>query len=1074
MADNSVRPTEGDMKLLSKTAWRNISKAVARACPKFLGRRGGFELENMEARALLNGAGLDANFGNNGLATMDFGGSDSGTAVALVSGGKVLMAGRAWNGNDYDFGVVRFNSNGTLDTSFGNSGMAVTDLGSMFDTPYAMAVQTNGKIVVVGQTEGVGYDFGIVRYNSDGTLDEGFGDMGKVVVDFGESYDLAYGVTVHASGKITVAGTACDGGFRVGLVQLNSNGSLDDTFGDGGKVITSYGSMDLEGYTLISMGGKLLVGGYAYDWDNNASHVMLARYNSDGSLDTSFSGDGIVVSDLGNSDESIHGLALMADGSIVAAGTGGGDYLVAKYSADGVLDDSFGNHGKVMIDFVGGYDVAHSIGVSGTKVVIAGAADMGGDLDMGLVRLNADGSADTTFGPAGQVVLNLGSWDDEAMDMKVESDGNLMVGGWTVNSNGDYDFALVHYGSFGGSVNIAPVADAGLGYSVSEGGTVGLSGAGSHDEDGTIVSYEWDLDYDGSNFNVDASGVGVLFSASALNGPSTRMVALRVTDDNGCSHLATAMLSIFNVDPYVNAGEDRTVTEGSSVDLSALISDTGLADTHSLLWHVSASNGQLIADGTGEHMIFVPMDDGVYTVTVTATDNDGGTGSDTMVVTVINGVPIVDAGADQTVNEGSEVGLSGSFTDPGNDSYSITWHVSASNGQVIADGHGPGMSFTALDNGLYTVTYTVLDDDGGSASDTMLVTVNNVAPTVNGGPDKNGNEGSAYSFTAVGSDVAADTITYLWHVVSSNGQVVADKSGASFGFTPMDNGTYTLTVKAMDEDGGYSTDVVVLTVKNVDPRSAVAGDASGVRGQSRSFMGGYVDAGAMDTHQVYWDFGDGTVINWHSATDPGALNVTHTWTKEGTYKATMVVRDDDGGITSSWQTVSVKVLELQPDPGDSTRMALVVGGTMGNDNITFDTGKMKMGVMVTINGANMGLFNPTGRIIAFGQAGNDDISMQGLTLDGELWGGDGNDTLRGGKGDDTLIGGAGADKLVGGGGSDIAWADSTDMLTQMASDMSGATRKELLAAFQAEVLDAFSNDILKDLRDMLKALKVKK
>src|SRR5438270_10317508 len=110
MADKNVRPTEECpnyrgrfMKLLSKTAWRNISKAVARACPRFLGRRGGFELESMEARALLNGAGLVPNFGVNGVATMDFGGLDSGTAISLGSGGKVLMAGRAWPGNDTDF-----------------------------------------------------------------------------------------------------------------------------------------------------------------------------------------------------------------------------------------------------------------------------------------------------------------------------------------------------------------------------------------------------------------------------------------------------------------------------------------------------------------------------------------------------------------------------------------------------------------------------------------------------------------------------------------------------------------------------------------------------------------------------------------------------------------------------------------------------------------------------------------------------------------------------------------------------------------------------------------------------------
>src|SRR3954462_14554596 len=193
------------MKLLSKTAWRKITNAISRVCPKIPRRIGGFGLEAMEGRTLLS-AGLDPHFGTDGLALADFGGSDQGYAMSVLNNGKVLVAGRAWNVDQYDFGVARFNADGTLDTSFGNGGMAMTDLGSMFDAAYGMAVQTNGKIVVVGQTENeFNYNFGMVRYNSDGSLDSNFGNGGVVVSDFTGNYDIAYGVTVHASGKITVA-----------------------------------------------------------------------------------------------------------------------------------------------------------------------------------------------------------------------------------------------------------------------------------------------------------------------------------------------------------------------------------------------------------------------------------------------------------------------------------------------------------------------------------------------------------------------------------------------------------------------------------------------------------------------------------------------------------------------------------------------------------------------------------------------------------------------------------------------------------------------------------------------------
>src|SRR5213075_385919 len=189
--------------------------------------------------------------------------------------------------------------------------------------------------------------------------------------------------------------------------------------------------------------------------------------------------------------------------------------------------------------------------------------------------------------------------------------------------------------------------------------------------------------------------------------------------------------------------------------------------------------------------------------------------------TVLNVAPTANAGVDQTVNEGSLVSLTGAHTDVGVvDTMSCLWHVVASNGQSVTDGHGDHFSFTPVDNGTYTVYFTVSDKDGGSSMDTMVVTVNNVAPTVVGSADKTVNEGSLVSLSAVGSDVSpVDTLSYLWHVVASNGQVVADGSGTNYSFTPMDNGTYTVTVTVMDDDGGSSMDTITVTVNNVAPRA---------------------------------------------------------------------------------------------------------------------------------------------------------------------------------------------------------------------------------------------------------------
>jgi PKD repeat protein len=301
------------------------------------------------------------------------------------------------------------------------------------------------------------------------------------------------------------------------------------------------------------------------------------------------------------------------------------------------------------------------------------------------------------------------------------------------------------------------------------------------------------------------------------------------------------------------------------------------------------------------------MDNGTYTVSLTVADEDGGSSMDTMVVTVNNVAPLSNAGADQTVNEGSMVSLHGAFSDPGADTFTHLWHVVASNGQVVAEGHAQDFAFTPNDNGTYTVTYTVTDDDGGSSMDTMVVTANNVAPIVDRGADKTVNEGSLVSLSAAGSDVGSvDTLSYLWHVVASNGQIIADKTGANFSFTAMDNGTYTATVKVTDKDGGFSTDSVLVTVNNVAPTASMSGDMALVPGQAGSYSGSFSDPGVLDANQVMWNFGDGSVINFHSAKDAGAMNVSHSWDKKGTYTVTMSVRDKDGGLSTVTQSVTVE------------------------------------------------------------------------------------------------------------------------------------------------------------------------
>src|SRR2546429_9708928 len=134
-------------------------------------------------------------------------------------------------------------------------------------------------------------------------------------------------------------------------------------------------------------------------------------------------------------EETVCVLKRDGNGRVVAAGPAGRYSVVARFTSGGPLDSSFGSGGKVFVDFVGGYDVGHAVAMSGDKILISGLADMMGDSNMGVASLNSDGSADTSFGNNGVVSLDLGSWDDEATTMVTDSNGNLLVGGFTVNPN---------------------------------------------------------------------------------------------------------------------------------------------------------------------------------------------------------------------------------------------------------------------------------------------------------------------------------------------------------------------------------------------------------------------------------------------------------------------------------------------------------------------------------------------------------------------------------------------------------------------------------------------------------------
>ena len=402
--------------------------------------------------------GLDPTLGSGGKVTTNFFGStDGASAIAMQPDGKIILAGVSFNPNTSDdFALARYNPDGSLDTSFGTGGKVNTDFFDLGDEALAVALQPDRKIIAAGRVTSLitFADFGIARYNADGSLDTSFGVGGKVTTDFfSNSGDIGSGVAVQPDGKIIVAGYIFTPSeiADFALARYNHDGSLDTSFGTGGKVTTDFfRDSDAAFAITIQADGNIILAGIANRLfsASTAGYFALARYRPDGSLDTSFGTGGKVTTDFFRYCLA-RGIALQSDGRIVAAGTAypnpptlTQDFALARYMPDGMLDTSFGSGGKITTDFFGASsefglgDEAFAVSLqTDEKIITAGRVynlptpALPVLSDFGLARFNPDGSLDPSFGTGGKVTTNFLGLNDEARALTIQRDGRILAGG---------------------------------------------------------------------------------------------------------------------------------------------------------------------------------------------------------------------------------------------------------------------------------------------------------------------------------------------------------------------------------------------------------------------------------------------------------------------------------------------------------------------------------------------------------------------------------------------------------------------------------------------------------------------
>jgi uncharacterized delta-60 repeat protein len=404
---------------------------------------------------------LDPTFGGDGKVLTDFTSrTDIANGVAIQADGKLVVAGASGGGSK--FALARYNPHGSLDTTFSGNGKLTTDFTPHVDYANDLAIQSDGKIVVVGESGvGVGSNpkFAVARYNSDGSLDTTFGGDGKITTDFTRHEDLAHGVAIQADAKIVAVGTrAADrSDSRFALARYNPDGSLDATFGGDGRVTTNLtrrGDLIFWG-VAIQPNGRIVVAGVAGScFPSCNSRFALVRYNPDGSLDATFGGDGKITTDLTRRPDPAYDVTLQGDGKIVVAGDAGefvgsnpGTFALARYHSNGTLDGTFSGDGKVRTDLSPFDDGPSRVEIqTDGKIIVAGVSDYGGpNARFALLRYRAGGRLDAGFSGDGKLVTDFTAHADYATGLATQGDGKIVAAGVAGEGGSNPKFAVARY-----------------------------------------------------------------------------------------------------------------------------------------------------------------------------------------------------------------------------------------------------------------------------------------------------------------------------------------------------------------------------------------------------------------------------------------------------------------------------------------------------------------------------------------------------------------------------------------------------------------------------------------------------
>ncbi len=395
---------------------------------------------------------LDTNFGDSGISTVDFNSNfDVGRDVAIQSDGKILLTGTS-NSN---IALTRLNPDGTLDLSFGNLGKVITNL-NYYDDALAIKIQDDGKILLAGysseyipNTTTLIYSFILVRYFSNGLIDTSFGDNGIVIPNFGDSNQIFRALGIQQDGKIVASGDCYIGSNKEFVImRFNSDGTLDNTFGNGGVFHTLIGINFNTNHSLaIQANGKIVLAGTT---GISPKSIAIVRLNTNGTIDDTFGEEGKKIISISGVSDYCKSVNIQPDGKILLAGeifisTGDFDFTLIRLNNDGTLDTTFANNGISIKNISGNDNCNSSIILSSGDIILSGTTSTNNIAKVAIIKFNETGILDTSFGDNGVTTINPNVENSDfyyGVSSASQLDGNIIIGGYA-RIQYEYDFMII-------------------------------------------------------------------------------------------------------------------------------------------------------------------------------------------------------------------------------------------------------------------------------------------------------------------------------------------------------------------------------------------------------------------------------------------------------------------------------------------------------------------------------------------------------------------------------------------------------------------------------------------------------